>query len=81
MHINFARNESSFNTRFSKKNFLIPTIKGCESSTFFYNGIKDWNSLPESVKSCSKKYYFKTQVKKYLMDKFKSISVSDFVFY
>ena len=48
LHINFDRNESSFNTRHSKKNFLIPTIKGCESSTFFYNGIKDWNSLPES---------------------------------
>lgn len=81
LHTNFVRKETSLNTRSSSKNFYIPGIKGCESTTFFYNGIRDWNSLPEIIKSCSKKYNFKAQVKKFMMDKFKSIFDSEFVYY
>jgi hypothetical protein len=33
------------------------------STTFYYSGIKDWNSLPESVKNCNNKNRFKTNVK------------------
>jgi hypothetical protein len=40
--------------------------------SFYYSGIKDWNSLPESVKNCNNKNRFKTNVKKYLMEKLKN---------
>ena len=64
-------------------NYSIPSIKGCESTTFYYSGIKDsdWNSLPESVKNCNNKNRFKTNVKKYLMEKLKNNYQSEFIFY
>ena len=42
---------------------FVPTIKGIESSTFFYNGVKDWNSLPNPIKETSNKTAFKKAVK------------------
>ena len=33
------------NTRISEFNFSVPRIRSCESKTFFYNAISDWNSL------------------------------------
>ena len=62
-------------------NFNIPSIKGCESTTFYYSGIKDWNSLPESVKNCNNKNRFKTNVKKYLMEKLKKTVTKVSLFY
>ena len=38
--------------------FLIPRVKTCESTTFYYNGIKDWNELPLSVKESKSKDLF-----------------------
>jgi hypothetical protein len=49
--------------------------------SFYYSGIKDWNSLPESVKNCNNKNRFKTNVKKYLMEKLKNSYQSEFIFY
>ena len=41
----------SYNTRGSSFNFVVPSIKGCASHTFYYNAILDWNSLPDDIKS------------------------------
>ena len=38
------------NTRISEFNFSVPRIRSCESKTFFYNAISDWNSLPFEIK-------------------------------
>ncbi len=32
-------------TRDSHWNFVVPSVKGAESNTFYFNVIKDWNSL------------------------------------
>ncbi len=37
-------------TRSSQWNFNVPNIKGIESNTFYFNAIKDWNSLPNNLK-------------------------------
>ena len=81
MHKFFTKELSSHSTRSSSMNYNIPSIKGCESTTFYYSGIKDWNSLPESVKNCNNKNRFKTNVKKYLMEKLKNSYQSEFIFY
>ncbi len=39
-------------TRRSEWNFTVPKIKEAEGNTFYFNAIKDWNSLPEHLKAC-----------------------------
>ena len=34
-------------------------IKTCESGTFFYNGIRNWNELPRNIKECKRKTFLK----------------------
>ena len=58
-----------------------PPIKGGESTTFFYSGIKDWNSLPDPIKSCNNKNSFKINVKKYLMEGLGSSFHSESLFF
>ena len=53
-------------TRSSSLNFHIPRVCGQGSKTFFYQGAKDWNSLPDYIKSITDKGAFKTQVKLHL---------------
>ena len=55
------------NTRSSQINYVTPKIKGIESTTFSYNGIHDWNSLPDSIKSINDLQRFKKEVKCLLM--------------
>ena len=66
MHKNFKRKISLYGTRSSNSNFYIPPIKGGESTTFFYSGIQDWNSLSDPIKSCNNS--FKINVKTFLME-------------
>ena len=60
-----------YNTRGSSFNFQIPKIKSADSKAFFYNAIRNWNDLPESIKSCSFKHAFKKQCKSHLIDNMK----------
>ena len=46
---------------------LHQKIKGIESTTFYYNGIHDWNSLPDSIKSINDLQRFKKEVKCHLI--------------
>ena len=56
------------NTRGSDFNFQVPKIKTPNSCSFYYNAIKDWNRLPDNVKSISLKSTFKKDAKTHLMD-------------
>ena len=66
---NFVRTRDRLNqrTRGSQWNFYVPSIKGAESKTFFYHAIKDWNSLPNALKSCESIGTFKKGLKMYLL--------------
>ena len=46
LHQNFIRvlNSHVFNTRGRTHTFTVPSIKGCESESFYYNAILDWNN-------------------------------------
>jgi hypothetical protein len=72
---------SLYGTRSSNSNFYIPPIKGGESTTFFYSGIIDWNSLPDQIKSCDNKNSFKINVNKFLMEGLGSSFHSEFICY
>ena len=47
--------------------FIVPSIKGCDSHTFYYNAILDWNNLPDDIKSISNKSTYKTAVKRHIL--------------
>ena len=57
----------SYRTRGCLFNFVVPSIKGCDSHTFYYNAILDWNSLPDDIKSITNKSSYKTAVKRHLL--------------
>ena len=81
MHANFKINISSYGTRSINSNLCIPPIKGGESTTFFYSGIKDWNSLADQIKSCNNKNSFKINGKHFLMEGLGCSFHSEFIFY
>ena len=61
---------SSKNTRASSnEDFFIPHVKTCQADTFYFNGIKDWNALPSSIKCTAGKITFKKQVKSFILQK------------
>ena len=47
----------------TNNNYVIPKIKGKESSCFYYNAIKDWNTLPLDTKQLSSKQSLKKTCK------------------
>ena len=58
----------NYNTRPSPFNFVTTKIKGTESTTCYYNAIRDWNSLPDTIKSITHIKRFKIEVKRHLLD-------------
>ena len=57
-------NVSTRHTRSSSNlDFVVPFIKTCQSGTFYYSGIKDWNELPKEVKVIKSKTLFKNRSK------------------
>ncbi len=54
-------------TRSSQWNFNVPNVKGIETNTFYFNAIKDWNSLPNNLKNCEDIHTYKKRVKMYLL--------------
>ena len=55
-----------YNTRASSHNFYVPKVNTISAGTFYYNSIKEWNKLPEHIKSIQNKMSFKSAVKKHL---------------
>ncbi len=65
---NFVKTRNRLqHTRRSQRNFNVPNVKGNESNTFYFNAIKDWNSLPNNLKNCEKIHTYKKGVKRYLL--------------
>ena len=55
--------ESRICTRASTNNFFLPRVSGQGINTFYFSAIKDWNSLPVSIKEIQNFETFKTRVK------------------
>ncbi len=65
---NFVKTRNRLqHTRSSQWNFSVPNVKGIESSTFYFNAVKDWNSLLNNLKNCENIHTYKKGVKKYLL--------------
>ena len=54
------------NLRSSNFNFVLPQNDSYVKNTFFYNATKDWNSLPDNIRSIDNIQRFKTKVKHFL---------------
>ena len=81
-HFLLRSETSSRNTRSSSNlDYIVPRIRTCESGSFFYQGIKNWNELPRHIKEIKGKESFKVNVKKHLMDKGLDKHNCDFHFY
>ncbi len=66
---NFVKTRNRLqNTRSSQWNFNAPNDKGIERNTFYFNAIKDWNSLPNNLKNCENIHTYKKGVKRYLLE-------------
>ena len=70
-----------YNTRSSLYNFSQPSIKGAESTSFYYNAICDWNGLPDSVKGCKKIGEYRKLVKTFLTECNLSKESSSFAYF
>ena len=66
-HFFIVADNYSYRTIGSLFNFVVPSIKGCDSHTFYYNAILDWNSLPDDIKSITNKSSYKTAVKRHFL--------------
>ena len=53
-------------TRASLNNFFLPRACDEAMKSFFYSGIKNWNSLPANIKSIDSESTFKEKVKLFL---------------
>ena len=79
---NFIRRENmKYKTRSSTYCFSIPSVNNVSKQTFLYNGIKDWNSIPEKIKLVKNMNSFKSSVRKYLQDKQTTECQNSFLFY
>ena len=55
-----------YRTRGSFHRFVVPLAKSVAAKSFFFTGIQDWNSLPNSLQAIQNNKNFKSTVKKYL---------------
>ncbi len=67
-------------TRSSQWNFNVPNVKGSESNTFYFNAIKDSNSLPNNLKNCENIHTYKNRVKRYLLQTATEEAVRELIF-
>lgn len=65
---NFTRvsNVHHYKTRGSVQNFCVPKCSTMIASSFYYNAIQDWMSLPSAIKSIHNKPAFKKTLKTHL---------------
>lgn len=80
-HFDKVSESHMYNTRGSSENFVVPRVSGQASTTFFFNGIKDWNSLPSEIKSCGNFNSFKTLVKRHLNNQMQLMESDIFCYY
>ena len=73
--------ESRNCTRASANNFFLPRVKQQGTNTFFYSGIKDWNSLPASIKQIKEEESFRNRVKINIVMEARKSESCPFVFF
>ena len=76
-----ARNNGRQTRSVSNLDFNIPRVRTCQSSSFYYSAIQDWNELPLSIKESKSKDVFKSNVKMFLLQKGLSRQNCEFYFY
>ena len=50
-----ARNNGRQTRSVSNLDFNIPRVRTCQSSSFYYSAIQDWNELPLTIKEAKNK--------------------------
>ena len=66
-------------TRASANNFFVPRVTNEASKTFYFNAIKNWNSLPDYIKVIEHENAFKEKLKLHLRKKARDREHSLFV--
>ena len=59
-----------YSTRGSATNFILLKVKGQACNSFFFTGIKEWNSLPNYIKASKTHVQFKKAVKSHFLSQF-----------
>ena len=68
-------------TRGSTENFIVPSVNGVAATTFYYSGVKDWNSLPSDVKQKCTFNGFKSAARQYLRSRLQLMESDTYVYY
>ena len=68
-------------TRASANNFFLPRVEMQGISTFYYSGIKDWNSLPASIKQIQDEEAFRNRVKSNIEFEARQIETCPFLYF
>ena len=68
-------------TRGSTENFIVPSVNGVAATTFYYSGIKDWNSLPSDVKQKCTFNGFKSAARQYLRSQLQLMESDTYAYY
>ncbi len=56
-------------------------LSGWQSTTFYHNASKEWNSLPEDLRAIESKTFFRHELMKYLFIRADQRDLSSYVFY
>jgi hypothetical protein len=83
LHNNFSlvSKTHSYSCRHSVDSFHVPLVDSFTSTSFYYQAICDWNSLPNNIKLLKNRHSFKKAVKSELIESMKSAEQADFIFY
>ena len=68
-------------TRGSTENFIVPSVNDVAATTFYYSGIKDWNSLPSDVKQKFTFNCLKSAARQYLSVQQQLMEPDTYVYY
>ena len=68
-HFRKFSNIHRYSTRGSSTNFILPKVKGQACNSFFFTGIKEWNLLPNHVKTSKTHVQFKKAVKSHFLSR------------
>ena len=69
------------NTRSGNRACFVPRVNSFAMKSFFYTGVKLWNSLPYNTQIITNKQAFKSEVKKVLWLKLIQTNEDIFLFY
>ena len=80
-HFVKVSNIHSRNTRGSAENFVVPSVSCVAATTFYYNAIKNWNSLPLDVITKCNFNSFKGAAKTHLRSHLQLTEVDNFIYH